>query len=57
MGSPEAAFLLYDERLQTIGVQAPGRGDGYSFPVRHKENASHRTIYAWPFCKSYKLFP
>ena len=57
MGSPEAALLLYDERLQTIGVQPAARGDGYSFRVKHKENTSHRTIYTWPFCKSYKIFP
>ena len=57
MGQPEAALLLYDERLQTIGVQPARRGDPYSFPLKHKENTTHRTIYAWPFCKTFKLHP
>ena len=57
IGRPEAAFLLYDERFQVIGVQPASPGEAYSFPFRHKEKTSHRTIYAWPFCKSFKLFP
>ena len=57
MGQPEAAFLLYDERFQVIGIQPARQGEAYSFPIKHKEKTSHRTIYAWPFCKSFKVFP
>jgi hypothetical protein len=57
MGRPEAALLLYDERRQTIGVQPAAAGTEYSFPLKQKDNVTHRTIYAWPFCKFHKLKP
>jgi len=57
MGRPEAALLLYDERNQTIGVQPARPGEQYSFPLKIRGNASHRSIYAWPFCKLFKLRP
>lgn len=57
MGRPEAAVLMYDERQQTIGLQPARVGEQYAFPLKRKDKVTHRTIYAWPFCKFFKLKP
>ena len=57
MGRPEAVLLMYDERHQAIGLQPASAGEQYAFPLKSKDKVTHRTIYAWPFCKFFKLKP
>lgn len=57
MGNPEAAYLLYDEKLQAIGIQPTTTGNQFSFPLKQKNDVTHRTINAQAFCRSFKISP
>ena len=57
MGNPEAALLLYDRRNKTIGVRPAEAGAKKAFPVRQKSGSTHRSIYAWPFCRHFQIVP
>ena len=56
-GSPEAAYLLYDEEQKLIGIQPTSSGNQFSFPIRSKPGATHHTINAQAFCRAFRIEP
>jgi hypothetical protein len=57
MGKPEGIVMLYDERYQTIGIRPAAAGTKNFIPLKEKKGVTHRTIYAYQFCRHFKLKP
>jgi len=55
LGSPAAVKLLYERRMQTIGVRAAAPGEEKAFPLKRHPRGSHHLISARPFCRYYKI--
>ena len=57
LGRPATAKLLFDRKMQTIGIRPAEEQEQKVFPLRQKEKASFRFIHAWPFCRHFKIMP
>lgn len=56
-GSPEAAYLLYDEEQRLIGVQPTSVGNQFSFLIKSKLGMTARMINAQAFCRTFRIEP
>ena len=58
MGNPDGVALLFDPKLQVIGVAATTLDKSYSYELRKKDSfGAARLVYAKNFCRAYGIKP
>jgi len=57
MGKPEGFVMLYDERYQTIGLRPATQNERNFIELKVKKGVTHRIVYAYQFCRHFKLKP